>query len=169
VARSVDVEIKHLGEVLKKAAEHEGASFVEVLQNCNIFNDGAWDHVTTKEVRDDSILSLEQGKPLVFGKNKDKGIRLNGLQPEVVQLGGGITEKDLIAWDEKLPSSTLAYALSQLPEAAFPMPIGVFRQVEAVTYESGVRSQIEQAVSTKGQGDLKKLIYSGDIWDVKAR
>ena len=88
VARSIDTEIKHLGEVLKRAAEHSGTAFVEVYQNCNVSNDGAWAYAKERETKADTTLELVHGKPLIFGKNRDKGIRLNGMDPEVVELGG---------------------------------------------------------------------------------
>jgi 2-oxoglutarate ferredoxin oxidoreductase subunit beta len=169
VARTVDVFGKHLEEIVKRAHAHKGAAFIEILQNCNIFNDGAWDHVTTKEIRDDAVLTLQHGKPLVFGKEKNRGIRLNGMDPEAVELGAGVTEADLMVWNENAPSSTLAYALSQLPEQGFPTPIGVFRDVATPTYEKGVRQQIDDSIARQGPGDLKKLIYSGDVWEVTAR
>ena len=118
-------------------------------------------------MRDNAVLPLEHGKPLLFGKSKERGIRLNGLVPEVVKLEGGVTEKDLLVWDEKMESPTMAFSLAQLEEGRFPMPIGVFRCVELPTYERAVHGQIRDAVSKQGPGDLKKLIYSGDLWDVK--
>jgi 2-oxoglutarate/2-oxoacid ferredoxin oxidoreductase subunit beta len=104
VARSIDVNIQHLGDVLKRAAEHKGTAFVEVYQNCNIFNDGAWDYASDKTKADTNVLELEHGKPLIFGKNKDKGIRLNGTEPEMVDLGKGIKEDDLCSTTRRLPS-----------------------------------------------------------------
>ena len=98
--RTVDVEQKHLGEMLKRAHAHRGASFVEILQNCNIFNDGAFNDLTDKQIKADHQLLIEHGKPLIFGKNRDKGIRMNGQRAEVVQLGNGVSEKDLIVHDE---------------------------------------------------------------------
>ncbi|MFT3771566.1 MAG: hypothetical protein QM820_39640 [Minicystis sp.] len=110
------------------AAEHQGASFVEVYQNCNVFNDGAWDYAKERDTKADTTLELEHGKPLIFGKNRDKGIRLNGMEPEVVELGKGITEDDLLFHDEKSPEPSLAYLLSRMRyEDGFPEPIGVFR------------------------------------------
>ena len=101
VGRSLDTYSTHLQETLLKAAEHEGSVFVEILQNCNIFNDGAWDDVRERNHRDDNALMLEHGKPLVFGKNRDKGVRLSGMRPEVVTLGeNGVTEEDLLIYDE---------------------------------------------------------------------
>ncbi|MFM9117830.1 MAG: 2-oxoacid:ferredoxin oxidoreductase subunit beta, partial [Planctomycetota bacterium] len=92
VARSVDVHIKHLSEVLRRAAEHDGTAFVEVYQNCNVFNDGAFEYAASKDTKADNTMEIEHGKPMIFGKNRDKGIRLNGTTPEVVQLGGAIKE-----------------------------------------------------------------------------
>jgi 2-oxoglutarate ferredoxin oxidoreductase subunit beta len=103
VARSIDVNVKHLSATLKRAAEHVGTSFVEVYQNCNVFNDDAFEYVTGRDVKADRTLELEHGKPLIFGKNRDKGIRLNGMTPEVVELGKGITEDDLLFHDERAP------------------------------------------------------------------
>ena len=123
VARSVDVFQPHLKATLKQAAAHQGAAFVEILQNCNIFNDGAWDALTEKDVRDDHTIALEHGQPLVFGKNKDKGIRMNGLDLEVVTLGNGVTEKDLIVHDEQHPNPAYAFLLSRMDgRPGFPTP-----------------------------------------------
>jgi 2-oxoglutarate ferredoxin oxidoreductase subunit beta len=168
VARSVDVFQAHLKTVLKKTAEHQGTAFVEILQNCNIFNDGAWESVVEKEVRDDRTLVLEHGKPLVFGKNKDKGIRINGLELEVVALGGSVTEKDLIVHDEKNPNPAYAFLLSRMDGTpGFPTPIGVLRAVDAPRYEVTANDQIRDLVTRKGKGDLAKLLRAGDTWEVR--
>jgi 2-oxoglutarate ferredoxin oxidoreductase subunit beta len=167
VARTIDVNIKHLGMVLQRAAEHRGTSFVEVYQNCVVFNDNAFQYATERETKMDNILELEHGKPLIFGKNRDKGIRLNGLDPEVVTLGGGITEDDLLFHDEKAPEPSLAYLLSRLRhEDGFPEPIGVFRAVEAPRYDAELNRQVELAQAQKGPGDLEKLFHFGDTWTV---
>jgi 2-oxoglutarate/2-oxoacid ferredoxin oxidoreductase subunit beta len=100
VARSIDVNIKHLGDGAQARGRAQGHSFVEVYQNCNVFNDGAWDYATDREPRPTPRIELEHGKPLIFGKNRDKGIRLNGMEPEVVELGKGISEDDLLFHDE---------------------------------------------------------------------
>lgn len=168
VARSIDVNIKHLGEVLKRAAEHPGVSFVEVYQNCNIFNDGAWEYATNRDTKSETTLELEHGKPLIFGKNRDKGIRLNGMDPEVVELGKGITEDDLLFHDEKAAEPSLAYLLSRMRyEDGFPEPIGVFRSVDRPRYDVMVNEQISQSISERGVGDLNKLFHSGDTWQVE--
>ena len=167
VARSIDVNIKHLGATLKRAAEHRGVSFIEVYQNCNVFNDKAWEYATEKGVKAENVLELEHGKPLIFGKNRDKGIRLNGLDPEVVELGKGITEDDLLFHDERAPEPSLAYLLSRLrQEDGFPEPIGVFRAVDSPKYDDELNKQIESARAKQGEGDLNELFHSGDTWTV---
>jgi 2-oxoglutarate/2-oxoacid ferredoxin oxidoreductase subunit beta len=164
VARTVDVEAKHLQEVVRRAYEHRGTSFVEILQNCNIFNDGAFGALTEKETKADAQLVLEHGKPLVFGKNRDKGIRLRGHAFEVVQLGGGVTKADLVVHDEADP--VLAFLLSTMRPPEFPTPIGVFRAVERETYESIVTEQLQSAKQRQGEGDLEELLSRGDTWTV---
>jgi len=166
VARTADRNTKHLAEILKRAAEHKGTSFVEIYQNCNIFNDGAWFHLTDAETKDDSTMILEDGAPMIFGKDRDKGIRLNGLVPEVVTLGDNLTEADLLVHDEAYESPALATLLSRLDYPNYPLPFGVFRRIERPTYEAQVIAQGKQAVEDKGQGDLAKLFHSGDTWIV---
>lgn len=167
VARSIDVNIKHLGEMLKRAAEHDGTAFVEVYQNCNVFNDNAWQYATDKQTKADTVIELEHGKPLIFGKNREKGIRLNGLVPEVVELGKGITEDDLLFHDEKAAEPSLAYLLSRLRhEDGFPEPIGVFRAIDAPRYDQELNKQVEFARGKEGEGNLEDLFNSGDTWTV---
>ena len=167
VARSIDVNIKHLGMVLERAADHKGASFIEVYQNCVVFNDGAFNYATDRDVKADTVLELEHGKPLIFGKNRDKGIRLNGMDPEVVELGKGISEDDLLFHDEKASEPSLAYLLSRLRhEDGFPEPIGVFRAVDAPRYDEELNRQIELARAKRGDGDFNKLFTSGETWTV---
>jgi 2-oxoglutarate ferredoxin oxidoreductase subunit beta len=168
VARSIDVNIKHLGEVLKRAAEHRGISFVEVYQNCNIFNDGAFSYLTDRDTKADTTLEVEHGKPMIFGKNRDKGIRLNGIVPEVVELGKGINEDDLLFHDEKLEEPTLAYLLSRMRHPEFPVPIGVLRSVDRPIYEERLHAQIKDAIAKRGEGSLEKLFRDGgETWEVK--
>jgi 2-oxoglutarate ferredoxin oxidoreductase subunit beta len=166
VARSVDVFQAHLKEVLRRAAAHRGTAFVEILQNCNIFNDRAWASLTEKEARDENALYLEHGKPLVFGKARRRGIRL---QPDaelaVAELGDGLSEQDCLVWDETRPSPALAFSLSsQGPD--FPVPLGVLRAVEAPAYEDGVLAQIRSQIERHGDGKLEDLLRSGDVWQV---
>jgi 2-oxoglutarate ferredoxin oxidoreductase subunit beta len=168
VARSVDVFQAHLKSTLRKAAAHQGSAFIEILQNCNIFNDHAWDSLTERDVRDDQTIALEHGQPLVFGRNKDKGIRMNGLDLEVVTLGDGIGEKDLIVHDERHPNPAYAFLLSRMDEhPGFPAPIGVLRAVDAPRYELGANEQIDRVIAKKGKGDLGALLRAGDTWEVK--
>jgi 2-oxoglutarate ferredoxin oxidoreductase subunit beta len=167
IARSIDIHIKHLGNVLARAAEHKGTAFVEVYQNCNVFNDGAFQYATNRDTKSDTILELEHGKPLIFGKNSDKGIRLNGMDPEVVQLGKGISEDDLLFHDEKASEPSLAYLLSRMTQPEFPEPIGVFRAVDRPRYEEEVDRQIATAREQKGDGDLETLFQAGDTWVVE--
>jgi 2-oxoglutarate/2-oxoacid ferredoxin oxidoreductase subunit beta len=167
VARSIDTNIKHLGEVLKRASDHPGTAFVEVYQNCNVFNDNAWEYATSRDSKADTTLELVHGKPMIFGKNRDKGIRLNGMDPEVVELGNGVAEDDLLFHDERAPEPSLAYLLSRMRhEDGFPEPIGVFRSVERPRYDVMINDQVEKATSERGKGDLEKLFSSGDTWDV---
>jgi 2-oxoglutarate ferredoxin oxidoreductase subunit beta len=167
VARSIDVNIKHLGMVLTRAAQHKGTSFVEVYQNCNVFNDGAFDYATDRETKFETVLELEHGKPLIFGKNRDKGIRLNGMQPEVVPLGKGITEDDLLFHDERAAEPTLAYLLSRMKHPEFPEPIGVFRDVQKPVFEDMLNAQIDEARKGRGDGDLQRLFEAGETWTVE--
>jgi 2-oxoglutarate/2-oxoacid ferredoxin oxidoreductase subunit beta len=170
VARSVDVFQTHLKDTLKKAAAHKGSAYIEILQNCNIFNDGAWDTITEKDARSEHVVQLEHGKPLIFGKNRDKGIRLTGLELEVVALGNGITEKDLLVHDEHHPRASYAFMLAHMESRpGFPTPIGVLRSWPDVPrYEDVINAQLQEVQARKGKGDLAKLLKAGDTWEVKA-
>jgi 2-oxoglutarate ferredoxin oxidoreductase subunit beta len=165
IARTIDTNVNHMAEILKRAAEHKGTSFVEVYQNCVIFNDNAWEYATDSSVKEENILMLEHGQPMIFGKNRDKGIRLNELDPEVVSLDL-VAKEDLLVHREDAPEPSLAYLLSRMRQPQFPEPIGVFRCVEKPTYEREVLRQIETATQSKGKGDLKKLYQSADTWEV---
>jgi len=164
VARSVDVEAKHLQTVIRRAAEHRGTSFVEILQNCNIFNDGAFAMITDKDRKSDSQLVLEHGQPLVFGKNRDKGIRMAGHKLEVVQLADGFTESDLLIHDEQ--DEALAFLLSTLQPPSFPAPVGVFRAVDRPTYDGAMEAQVQAAKDQLKTPDLDVLFNQGDTWEV---
>jgi len=166
VSRSIDVNIKHLGEVLRRASEHKGTAFVEVYQNCNVFNDGAYSYATDRATKADTTIELEHGKPLIFGKERDKGIRLNGMEPEVVELGKGISEDDLLFHDEKSSEPSLAYLLSRMRYPDFPEPIGVFRAVDRPRYDVMINEQVEEARQARGEGDLDKLFTAGETWSV---
>lgn len=167
VARSVDTYTKHLEYVLERAAAHKGTAFVEIYQNCNIFNDLAFEYATSKETKDDTTVVLEHGKPLVFGKDRKKGIRLNGMDPEVVELGGDIKEDDLLFHDERQAEPSLAYLLSRMHYPEFPEPMGIFRCVERPTYEDMLTRQVADSVKAKGTGQLESLYDDGETWLVE--
>jgi 2-oxoglutarate ferredoxin oxidoreductase subunit beta len=150
--------------VLRRAAAHRGTAFVEVFQNCNIFNDKAFENVTSKEGRTENAIYLEHGKPVVFGKDRKKGVRVNGLDLEVVDVGGAIATENLLMWDETRENPSLAFAMAQLQSTA--QPLGVLRAVERPAYEHGVVDQIRREEERRGTGRLDALIRSGDIWEV---
>jgi len=167
-ARSVDVFQPHLKATLKAVAAHQGSAFLEILQNCNIFNDRAWENLTEKDVRNDAIIALEHNQPLIFGKNKDKGIRMNGISLEVVQLGNGVGETDLIVHDVKNPNPAYAFLLSRMDATpGFPTPIGVLHAVDAPRYEDLMSAQVQGAIQKRGPGQLEKLLQAGDTWVVE--
>src|SRR3954465_7288156 len=138
-ARSIDVDVKHLESTLERAAAHVGTAFVEIYQNCNIFNDGAYNYATDKATKSDTTLYLEHGKPLTFAGGT-KGIRLNGLTPEVVETKD-VKPDDLLIHDEKLAEPSLAFLLSRLRYPEFPEPMGVFRSISQGRYDDLVRQQ----------------------------
>jgi 2-oxoglutarate/2-oxoacid ferredoxin oxidoreductase subunit beta len=169
VARSVDIFQSHLRETLHRAAQHKGTAYVEIYQNCNIFNDKAFTYMTEKDAKDDNVLYLQHGKPLVYGKNKDKGIRMNGTQMEVIQLGdqgGALTADDCLVWDESLDNPATAFLAAQLLPPHFPTALGVFRAVDMPSYEERVTEQMRQETDRKGLGKLEDLLKSGDTWVV---
>jgi 2-oxoglutarate ferredoxin oxidoreductase subunit beta len=165
-ARAVDVDVKHLEYVLERAAKHVGTAFVEIYQNCNIFNDGAYSHLTDKAAKADNTLYLEHGKPMVFGnKGQEKGIRLNGLAAEVVSLED-VERDDLLMHDERAAEPGLAFLLSRMRYPQFPEPVGVFRAVEQEQYNALVRRQVKEAQSARGRGDLQSLLRGTETWTV---
>jgi len=167
VARSIDVHTKHLGEIIERAVAHKGTSFIEVFQNCNIFNDGAWEDISNPKVRAEHTLELEHGKPLIYGKDRDRGIRLNGFEPESVAMEG-TDESELLVHDERAAGSHLAYMLSRMTRPNYPVPIGVFRALERPTYSRQVIGQVEEAIAQRGRGTLEDLFDSPEKWTVSA-
>ncbi len=167
VARSLDRDPKHMQSIIKRAAEHKGTSFVEIYQNCNVFNDGAFFSFTEKETKPDTVVFLEHGKPLVFGKDNDKGIKLDGFSPVVVSLtDGSHSANDLLVHNEK--DSTLAFILANMtynPE--LPRPVGIFLASDRPRYEVEMEKQIDSAISKRGKGSLEKLLNSGDTWVIQ--
>ncbi len=171
IARSVDTHSEHLQEMMHRAGEHSGAAFLEVLQNCNIFNDGAWRDFTDKSVKEDRMLVLKHGEPMIYGAEKNKGIRLNGLRPEVVTIGeNGVSVADLWVHDETDPDATRTQILSRMWWPDFPVPVGVFRRVPRPTHDQLLIEQIDGAKAAraaKGPVDLQKLLASGETWTVE--
>jgi 2-oxoglutarate ferredoxin oxidoreductase subunit beta len=168
VARSLDVDPHHMVEMLDAAYHHKGSSFVEIYQNCNIYNDNAFEEFTAQDVRADRMLYLKHGEPMIFGKAEDKGIRLTGLKPEVVELGkDGVTEKDILVHDATLEDPTIAFMLSRMDYPEYPVPVGVIRDVQRPTYNDLMEEQIEKAIATQGAADLDELYRQGDIWEVE--
>ena len=170
IARSVDTHSEHLQEMMHRAGDHSGAAFLEVLQNCNIFNDGAWRDFTDKSVKEDRMLVLKHGEPMIFGAEKNKGIRLNGLQPEVVTIGeNGVSVADLWVHDETDPDATRTQILSRMWWPDFPVPVGVFRRVPRPTHDQLLVEQVDSAKAAraaKGPVDLQKLLAAGETWTV---
>jgi 2-oxoglutarate ferredoxin oxidoreductase subunit beta len=167
VARTIDVDVQHLTATLHKAAAHKGTAFVEIYQNCKIFNDGVFEYATDKSVKADNLLYLEHGKPMIFGKDRSKGIRLNGVHPEVVEIGKDCQIDDLLTHDESAEEPTLAYLLSRMYNPHYPEAVGVFRSVRKPTYEELLDGQIADAVAKKGKGKVEDLFKAEDMWTVE--
>ena len=164
IARTVDIFTREQRDVLRAAYEHKGASFVEIYQNCNIFNDGAWDSLTEKSIREERILMLEHGKPMIFAGGR-KGIRLQGLRPEVVSLGEGVTEADCLVHDETDPF--LAAVIVRMDYPDYPVPMGVIHRLSRPSYETMAQEQIVAAQARSGAGNLQKLLLGGETWKVE--
>lgn len=166
VARTVDVDLRHMEYVFERAAKHVGTAFIEVYQNCVIFNDGAYAYASDKQTKADNTVYLEHGKPLIFGKERDKGIRLNGFVPEVVGVQDGKSD-GLLVHDEQAGDPALAFLLSRMRQPEMPEALGVFRAVEAPCYSDLVRRQMDAAVAQKGQGDLQQLLKGSESWTIQ--
>ena len=164
VARTIDNNPKHLVEILTQAAAHKGTSFIEIYQNCLIFNKDEWNDFSNRKSRADHMLFVEHGQPMIFGVNKDKGVMLRGLEPVVVDLGNGFKESDLLVHDAFSESTTLAYILSRLEQ---PSVMGILRDVERLSYADGVLGQVKEAQAKKGPGDLATLYRDSEVWEVK--
>ncbi|MFN2374556.1 MAG: 2-oxoacid:ferredoxin oxidoreductase subunit beta [Cyclonatronaceae bacterium] len=168
VARTMDRDPKHLNAMLKRTHQHKGTSFLEIYQNCLVFNDGTFDLYTDKGKRPSTAVYLEHGKPLIFGENSDRGIRLDGLRPEVVELGNGYTADDLWIHDENDPVK--AYMLSRFFTVGnadgFPRPFGVLFESNRPSYEEQVAAQMQVAKKKNGEADLDKLLSGDETWVV---
>jgi 2-oxoglutarate ferredoxin oxidoreductase subunit beta len=167
VARTHDMDRDHMLETFRRAHEHKGAAFVEVLQNCNVFNDGAWETVTKKDVRAAMTIPLEHGKPIRFGVDEERGVVVgaNG-QASIVEVAD-VGEEAILVHDEQRPDPALAFMLSRLSTGPHePTPVGVFRAVERPEYAESASRQLASAQERSGPGDLAKLLRSGPTWDV---
>ena len=166
VARAIDTEQKHLAEVLKMAHEHKGTSFIEIYQNCNIFNDGAFSELTNKESKIDTQLVLENSKPMTFGENNNKGIILDGSKLKVVQINGKYSIDDILIHNQN--NKNLGMLLSEMTyDSNLPTPIGIIYQEQKETYNSLMEKQILEAKSKNPQTSIDKLLHSGNTWEVK--
>jgi len=166
VARTIDVERKHLPQILRQAAAHRGSAFIEIYQNCNIFNDGAFIALTGKEKSQNRIY-IEHGQPIRFGPNNERGVVATSTgQLEIVDVAE-VGEDKLLVHDAHRPDPGLAFSLSRLADGPIsPTPLGIFRQVEAPVYGDGMESQLRAAAEQQGPGDLGELLMSGDTWTV---
>lgn len=166
IARTLDSDPKHMGYVFERAQQHRGVSFVEIYQNCIIFNDKTFNPVIGRENRNDRMIYLEDGKPLIFGGDQKKAIRLNGMKPEIVNLDEVKDESELLIHHENNPDPSYSYLLTQMVYPRMPEPFGIFRAIQRPTYDDMMDDQVKASVQKLGKGDLKKLIYGGDMWTV---
>ncbi len=168
VARTIDRDAKHLAEVLERAAQHKGTAVIEILQNCPVFNDAVWEPMVDKGVQDDTQIRLQHGKPIRFGKDGSKGLRLSPqtCSVEVVAVGeGGVPESELLVHDER-STGGLPHLLAGLEYPEFPIAIGVLRALERPVYETEVMRQIETAKGGKGPTSYRQLLEGGETWKV---
>jgi 2-oxoglutarate ferredoxin oxidoreductase subunit beta len=166
-ARTVDTNVSLSTQIYSEAAKHKGTSVVEVLQNCVIFNDGVHDEVAGKEVRDERTIILKHGQPMIFGKENNKGLVLEGLKLKVVKLGeNGITEKDIVVHNALEPNPGIQYMLANMRWPEYPVALGVIRSVEGLTYDNSVQEQIKEVKKTAKIKCVDDLLMSGSTWKV---
>lgn len=167
-ARTIDTNPKLMADIFIKAEKHVGTSLVEILQNCVIFNDDAHAKVTGRDNRDDFQLHLEHGQPMLFGKDKKKGIRLNGFTPEVVTIGeNGITEKDILVHDAHREEPSLHMMLVRLAPPEFPVALGVIREVKAKPYHELLEEELQRNNQRSKYHTMEELLNSGETWEIK--
>jgi 2-oxoglutarate ferredoxin oxidoreductase subunit beta len=167
VARTHDMDRQHMIETFRRAHDHKGAAFVEIYQNCNVFNDGAFETITAKVNRDDMLIPLEHGKPIRFGAEGQKGVCLDTQGRAAIVDVADVGEDALLVHDETREDPGLAFTLARLASApTMPTPIGVFRAVERLEYSGEVTRQLAQAQEQRGSGDLAGLLRSGGTWEV---
>jgi 2-oxoglutarate ferredoxin oxidoreductase subunit beta len=167
VGRTIDIDVKHLEEMMMHAAGHRGTAFVEVYQDCNIYNHQTWFYASQKDTRPDTTVMLKHGEPMIFGANSDKGIRLVGGKLEVFSFGDGLSEKDALVHDEA--NRGMAFLLVQMQHPRMPEPLGlIYRSAEGLdSYDAIVHRQIEESIAKRGPGDLRALLHEGDTWTVR--
>src|SRR2546421_1985838 len=167
VARTHDMDRKHMIETFRRAHEHPGAAFVEVYQNCNVFNDGAFDTILNKDARPDMLIDLKHGEPVRFGSERELGVVMNEFGEAKIVRVDDVGESRLVVHDEHRPDPSLAFALSRLADHPdTPTPVGIFRAIERPSYGSAMRGQLAEASERSGPGDLAELLRSAPTWTV---
>ncbi|MAV93854.1 MAG: 2-oxoacid:ferredoxin oxidoreductase subunit beta [Candidatus Marinimicrobia bacterium] len=166
VARAIDKELKHMGQIITEANSHKGTSFVEIYQNCNIFNDGAFENLTDKQQRGLTRILLEHDKPMIFGPEDNLGLVLDGFRLKVVEIGGDYSVDDLLV--HNVHDKNLANLVSEMTyDDKLPVPFGVFYKEDKLTYEDMMLDQIKESIKLKGDPDLQSLINGQETWEVK--
>ncbi len=166
VARTHDMDRGHMQEMFRRAHDHRGAAIVEVYQNCNVFNDGAFAAITKKDARAEMLIELRHGEPVRFGSEGERGVVIDGGAARVVDVAEAGVDA-LVVHDEAAPDPAVAFALSRLADDRHsPTPVGVFRAVERTDYGAGIDAQIAQAQADRGPGDLEALLHSLPTWEV---
>ena len=161
VARSVDMDPAHLGKTLEAAHQHKGTSFIEILQNCVIFNKDFYKDSMERSVRPDRTVDLIPGEPVIYGKEKDRGLRFEGMDIQ------GCAPEQAMVWDPSTATSAPGYLMSTLPQIdGMPTPIGIFRDVEAPTYDDAVNAQVSAAQANAKDATVRELVYGGETWTV---
>jgi 2-oxoglutarate ferredoxin oxidoreductase subunit beta len=168
VARVTDTDAKLMQSILKQAYDHKGTSFIEIYQNCNVFNDGAFVNLTKGDVKRDAQLILEEGKPMIFGKERNKGLIFQDGKPAVATIGeNGVSEDDIIVHNPADPDPTLAFRLARMDPPDFPVAMGILRKVERPTYDDAITQQVIDAKKASPDKTIHDLLHSGDTWEVK--
>jgi 2-oxoglutarate ferredoxin oxidoreductase subunit beta len=166
VARTHDMDRAHMMETFRRAHEHRGAAVVEIYQNCNVFNNGAFEQITSRKTRDSMLIPLVHGEPIRFGAEREHGVVVRDGRAVVVDVAD-VSEDALEVHDERAPDAALAFALSQLATGpTVPTPVGVFRAVERAEYAEQASKQLAMANEQRGPGDLAALLHSGATWEV---
>ena len=162
VARTLDTNMKHMEKTFMAAAKHRGAAFIEIYQNCVIFNDKCFDETIAKDVRDDRTVDLQPGEPLVYGKQGDKGLSFESFEARTC------SADEAAVWKADNPNPAQSFLMAQMDhDHQMPTPLGILRAVEAPVFEDEVNSQIQESIAKKGPGTLKDLLYTGDMWTIK--